>query len=72
MLDGIRQRQSYLYSFDDYQTMLALQCGVDLSAGADTASGGAAQQAADRNYSMYMIDLHGLEMDSEQSDVASK
>jgi exocyst complex component 4 len=62
MLDGIRKRQSY--SFDDYQTMLNLQCGVD------PASADGAAQATDRNYSMYMIDLHGLEM--EQSDAVSK
>lgn len=55
MLDGIRQRQSF--SFDEYQTMLNFQCGVDPSEGeAGTAN------ATDRKYSLYMIDLHGLEI----------
>ncbi|KAF8973579.1 exocyst complex component sec8 [Flammula alnicola] len=57
MLDGLRKRQSF--SFEEYGTMLNLQCGVDASqGGAD-----AAARATDRNYSLYVIDLHGLEMD---------
>lgn len=55
MLDGIRERQSF--SFDNYQIMLNLQCGVDCL------SEDGAQKASDRNYSMYVIDLHGLEME---------
>lgn len=61
MIDSIRQKN--LFSFDEYKTMLDLQCGVD-----PTVAGGAAQ-ATDRNYNMYVIDLHGLEL--EQSDDAS-
>jgi exocyst complex component 4 len=57
MLDGIREKQSF--SFDEYQTMLNLQCGVDPAKG----KGG---EAVDRNYSLYVIDLHGLVM--EKSD----
>jgi len=53
MLDGIRKTQSF--SFDEYQTMLNLQCGVDPAKGKDS-------EAVDRNYSLYVIDLHGLEM----------
>ncbi|KAF8167728.1 exocyst complex component sec8 [Crassisporium funariophilum] len=56
MLDGIRKRQTF--TFDEYQAMLNLQCGVDSSQGSD-----AAGKATDRNYSLYVIDLHGLEMD---------
>jgi len=58
MLDGIRRKQEF--SFDEYQTMLNLQCGVT-QAGGDAAG---ASKATDRNYSMYVIDLHGLEMGS--------
>lgn len=43
--------------------MLNLQCGVDSTLG----QAGAAQ-ATDRNYSMYMIDLHGLELDKDAAD----
>ncbi|KAG5635065.1 hypothetical protein H0H81_012546 [Sphagnurus paluster] len=56
MLDGIRKRQAF--SFDEYQTMLNLQCGVN----PDEGEAGAAK-ATDRKYSMYIIDLHGLELD---------
>ncbi|KAF7339621.1 Sec8 exocyst complex component specific domain-containing protein [Mycena sanguinolenta] len=51
MLDSIRQRQ--IFTFDEYQTMLNLQCKV---AGEDGPK--------DRNFSMYVIELHGLEMES--------
>jgi len=54
MLDGIRKKQ--WFTFDEYQTMLNLQCGVE--------GDGEGPKAADRNYSMYVIDLHGLEMES--------
>lgn len=52
MLDGIRQKQSF--SFDEYQVMLNLQCGVDDSG---------AQKTVDRNFSVYVIELHGLELE---------
>ncbi|KAK2461622.1 hypothetical protein APHAL10511_006085 [Amanita phalloides] len=55
MLDGIRQKQNF--SFDEYQAMLDLQCGV-----VPTSESGV-QKATDRNYSVYVIDLHGLEME---------
>jgi exocyst complex component 4 len=55
MLNGIREKRSF--SFDEYQAMLNLQCGVDSSSDDNT------QKATDRNYSMYVIDLHGLEME---------
>ncbi|KAF9015552.1 exocyst complex component sec8 [Cyathus striatus] len=56
MIDGIRQKQ--LFTFDEYQTMLNLQCGVKPLEGEM-----ASTQVTDRNYSMYVIDLHGLEID---------
>lgn len=57
MLDGIRQKA--VFSFEEYQTMLNLQCGVV------TADGEAGiAKALDRNYGMYMIELHGLEIGS--------
>ncbi|GLB35982.1 putative vacuolar-sorting protein 54, of GARP complex [Lyophyllum shimeji] len=57
MLDGVRSQPSF--TFDEYQTMLNLQCGVDPVEG----EAGVAK-ATDRNYSMYMIELHGLELES--------
>jgi exocyst complex component 4 len=39
--------------------MLNLQCGVDQSKGE-----AGAQTAMDRNYSMYVIDLHAMELES--------
>jgi len=56
MLDGIRQHQTF--TFDEYKTMLNLQCGVDPSEGE-----AGVLKAADRNYNMYLIDLHGLELE---------
>ncbi|KAF8898925.1 exocyst complex component sec8 [Infundibulicybe gibba] len=55
MLQRIRNKQAF--NFDEYQTMLNMQCGVDPTEGEMAAS-----RATDRNYSMYVIDLHGLEM----------
>ncbi|KAF8913032.1 exocyst complex component sec8 [Gymnopilus junonius] len=57
MLDGIRQRQEF--TFDEYQVMLNLQCGVDPA--------NSEVKPTDRNYSMYVIDLHGMEMDKSDS-----
>ncbi|KAK7064373.1 Sec8 exocyst complex component-specific domain-containing protein [Favolaschia claudopus] len=54
MLDSIRKKQ--IFTFDEYQIMLNLQCGL--------APGDDGQKAGDRNFSMYVIDLHGLEMES--------
>lgn len=57
MLDDIRKRQSF--SFDEYQVILNFQCGVNLAEGDAGIS-----RATDRNYSMYVIDLHGLELEN--------
>ncbi|KAH9944194.1 Sec8 exocyst complex component-specific domain-containing protein [Epithele typhae] len=61
MLDTVRQKQEF--SFDEYKVILDLQCGVERNA----ADGGS--QATDRNYNMYLIELHGLELESS-SDVS--
>jgi exocyst complex component 4 len=57
MIAEIRRRP--VFSFDDYNSMLNLKCGVDQSKGE-----AGAQNATDRNYSMYAIDLHGLELEA--------
>lgn len=56
MLDSVRRKQEF--TFDEYKAILDLQCGVELSR-----TGGVAQ-AADRNYNMYLIELHGLELEN--------
>ena len=63
MLDSIREKT--VFSFDEYQTMLNLQCGVN-----QTEGDAGVVKATDRNYSMYVIDLHGLELE-KASDEAS-
>ncbi|KAF9457349.1 Sec8 exocyst complex component-specific domain-containing protein [Collybia nuda] len=60
MLDDIRKRRSF--SFDEYQIILNFQCGVNPKEGDSGVS-----RATDRNYSMYIIDLHGLELDSSST-----
>ncbi|KAH9836975.1 Sec8 exocyst complex component-specific domain-containing protein [Rhodofomes roseus] len=64
MLDSIRKKQEF--SFDEYKAMLDLQCGVD-----PTNSEQSAAQATDRNYSLYVIDLHGLELQDAVDEVSS-
>jgi exocyst complex component 4 len=59
MLTSIREQQTF--TFEQYEVMLNLQCGVDQS---QRDRSGA--QATDRNYSMYIIDLHGLEMEAQK------
>jgi exocyst complex component 4 len=56
MIAAVRQKP--VFSFDEYNTMLSLKCGVDQSKGE-----AGAQTAADRNYSMYVIDLHAMELE---------
>ncbi|GJE87574.1 Sec8 exocyst complex component-specific domain-containing protein [Phanerochaete sordida] len=57
LLDAIRAKQEF--SFDEYKTVLDLLCGVDPTQGES-----AAAHAADRNYGMYVIELHGLELEN--------
>jgi exocyst complex component 4 len=61
MLEGIRAKQEF--SFDEYQTMLMLQCGINPAEG-DAGIG----TATDRNYSVYVIDLHGLELETSSKE----
>ncbi|KAI0361385.1 hypothetical protein OH77DRAFT_1417634 [Trametes cingulata] len=56
MLDTVRQKQEF--TFDEYKAILDLQCGVQPSP-----TNGMAQ-ATDRNYNMYLIELHGLELEN--------
>jgi exocyst complex component 4 len=56
MLQAIRQRS--IFTLDEYQSMLKLQCGINPAEG----DAGVAK-ATDRNYSMYVIDLHGIELE---------
>ena len=52
-----------MFSFDECKVILNLQCGVDQSLGDSAAS-----RAVDRNYGMYSIELHGLELESAESN----
>jgi len=56
MLQSIRQQPTF--TLDEYQCMLKLQCGVNPAEG----NAGVAK-ATDRNYSMYVIDLHGMQLE---------
>jgi exocyst complex component 4 len=53
LLESIRRGQEF--TFDEYRTMLSLQCNVDESKGGSGIAG-----ATDRSYSMYIIDLHSI------------
>lgn len=57
MLEAIRQQP--VFTLDEYLSMLRLQCGVNSAEG----DAGVAK-ATNRNYSMYVIDLHGMELDN--------
>lgn len=61
LLDSVRTNK--MFSFDEYKVILNLQCGVDQSLG-DTA----ASRATDRNYGIYSIELHGLELENAESN----
>lgn len=57
LLDSARANK--VFSFDEYKVILDLQCGVDRGLGDAEAA-----KAADHNYGMYAIELHGLELES--------
>ena len=57
LIDTIRGKQEF--SFDEYKTVLDLLCGVDPTVGEKGAA-----HATDRNYNMYVIELHGLELEN--------
>jgi exocyst complex component 4 len=61
MIDGIKSRQEF--SFEEYQVMLKLQCGVDQTMGEAGAS-----HASDKGYGMHLIDLQRLEMENMNED----
>ena len=62
MLNGIRNGPGPSFTFDEYQMMLKFQCGVN-----PEEQEGGVPKAVDRNYSMYVIDLHGLELESSDA-----
>ncbi|THH09197.1 hypothetical protein EW145_g2188 [Phellinidium pouzarii] len=64
LLDSIRKTKKF--RFEEYQAMLNLQCGVDQTLGQPGINPG-----SDRNYSMYVIDLHGLELEHSTVDPGS-
>jgi exocyst complex component 4 len=55
MLDRIKRQRQQAFSFDEYQTMLNLQCGYFPGDGSISAT-----KAPDRNYNHYIIELHGM------------
>ncbi|RXW22590.1 hypothetical protein EST38_g3261 [Candolleomyces aberdarensis] len=62
MLDRIKRQRQQAFSFDEYQTMLNLQCGYFPGDGSTSAT-----KAPDRNYNHYVIELHGMELDGAAS-----
>lgn len=64
MLDSIRREKRF--RFEEYQALLKLQCGVD-----QTLREADSNQATDRKYSTYVIDLHGLELEYTNGDPTS-
>jgi exocyst complex component 4 len=64
MLRSVKTKPQF--TFDEYRSMLNFQCGVDQSLG-DAGSA----QATDRNYSMYLIELHGLAIGDIMGDTES-
>lgn len=61
-MENVRKERAF--SFEEYKAMLNLQCGVDQSI---IQSGGVAQ-AADKKYSSYIIELHGMELDGADGE----
>lgn len=59
MLASIRKQRAF--TFGQYEVMLNLQCGVDQSQMDRSVA-----QATDKNYSIYIIDLHRLEMEAQK------
>jgi len=64
MLKSVKTKPQF--TFDEYRSMLNFQCGVDQSLG-----DAGATQATDRNYSMYLIELHGLAIGDIMGDSES-
>ncbi|EJD03693.1 uncharacterized protein FOMMEDRAFT_81678 [Fomitiporia mediterranea MF3/22] len=64
LLENIKREKKF--TFEEYQAMLSLQCGVDQSIGQNGTN-----QGSDRNYSMYVIELHGLDLEHSTTEPAS-
>lgn len=64
LLDSIKKKKKF--TFEEYQAMLNLQCGVDQTMGQ-----AGVNQASDRNYNTYIIDLHGLELEHSNVEPGS-
>ncbi|KIJ21922.1 hypothetical protein PAXINDRAFT_124220 [Paxillus involutus ATCC 200175] len=60
LLDSVRADK--IFAFDEYKVILSLQCGLDQSLSDSTVA-----KATNRNYGMYSIELHGLELEGADS-----
>ncbi|KAG8787622.1 hypothetical protein FRC12_015415 [Ceratobasidium sp. 428] len=61
MLEHIKDRQ--MFGFEEYKSMLNLQCGVDQALADNNQLTAAASQASVREYNDYLIELHALAID---------
>lgn len=61
MLERIKNNQ--VFGFEEYKSMLNLQCGVDQALTDNERLSAAPQQASDREYNDYLIELHALAID---------
>ncbi|CUA68294.1 putative exocyst complex component sec8 [Neurospora crassa OR74A] [Rhizoctonia solani] len=61
MLERIRNNQ--VFGFEEYKSMLNLQCGVDQALADNVRLSGLPHQTSDREYNDYLIELHALAID---------
>lgn len=61
MIEQVKQKSKF--SFEEYRSMLNLQCGIDQSLG-DRASGGS-------DYNIYLMELHALAIDEMDEGAGS-
>lgn len=61
MLEHIKDKQNF--GFEEYKSMLNLQCGVDQALAESNQLGAAVSQASVREYNDYLIELHALAID---------
>ncbi|KAL5535762.1 SEC8 [Sanghuangporus sanghuang] len=64
LLENIKKEKKF--TFEESQAMLNLQCGVDQTTGQ-----AGVNQASDRDYSMYVIELHGLDLEHSSGEPTS-
>jgi exocyst complex component 4 len=57
LLEKVKKEQAF--TFEEYRSMLNLQCGFDQGQAQDVTP----QTAADKNFGHYAIELHRLEME---------